>query len=456
VKDYAAFLEGKSQHGADAGFEPVWLPDWLFDFQASLTDYGIRKGRGGLFADCGLGKTPMELVWSENVIRYTAGRVLILSPLAVGAQIAREAEKFGIEAHRSGDGSPKPNITIANYERLHHFNPGDFAGVVCDESGILKSFDGVRRGIITEFLRRVPYRLLATAMAAPNDYTELGTSSEAIGYLGHMDMLNRFFKNDQGNSSTGRGYLGAVNGWRFKHHAEQPFWRWVCSWARACRKPSDLGFDDARFILPPLEERETIVKASVLPDGYLVEVEAADLKEKRAVSRRTIRDRCEAAVEKVAGTGQPAVIWCHLNDEADLLAEMIDDAEQVSGIDSDDAKEATFDAFTTGALRVLVIKPRIGAWGLNWQHCNHVVYFPTDSYEQYYQAVRRCWRFGQTRPVIVDLIGAEGLGRVMTNLRRKAGAADRMFSALVAHMNEAAAFERRDVFPLPLEVPAWL
>lgn len=228
---YAEFLERKTQAGADSGFAPLWMPDFLFDFQSSIVDWAIRKGRAAIFADCGLGKTPMGLVWASNVVRKTGKPVLYLTPLAVGPQTVREAQKFGIDARVSLAGESSGHIIVANYERLHYFKSDDFSGVVCDESSILKSFAGTRRGEITAFMRKVPYRLLQTATAAPNDYVELGTSSEALGYLGHMDMLNRFFKNDLNNSAQGR-MRGEVIKWRLKGHAEEPFWRWVCSWAR--------------------------------------------------------------------------------------------------------------------------------------------------------------------------------------------------------------------------------
>jgi hypothetical protein len=398
----------------------------------------------------------MALVWAENVIRHTNGRVLILTPLAVGAQMLDESVKFSVEAHRSRDGQPKPNITIANYEQLHHFSPADYTGVVCDESSILKSFDGVRRNLITEFLRTIPYRLLSTATAAPNDYAELGTSSEAVGDLGHIDMLNRFFKNTQNNSSTGRGFKGARNEWAFKPHAEQAFWRWVCSWARAVRRPSDLGFADARFVLPPLRERETVVTARMPRQGLLFDLPAIGFREEREVTRRTLTERCEAVAEKVTDTGQPAVVWCHLNAEGDLLEKLIPDAVQVSGQDSDDKKEASFAAFKARQTRVLITKPQIGAWGLNWEFCAHVVYFPSHSYEQYYQAVRRCWRFGQTRSVLVDIVRTDGDANVLANLQRKAAQADKMFSDLVGHMNDAMGVKRERTYDNNVEVPTWL
>ena len=266
--NYSEFLDTKTHSANEYVVSPLWIPPSAFDFQAALIEWALQKGRSGIFADCGLGKTLIELAWSENVVRKANGRVLNLTPLAVSHQTVTESEKFGIEAHRSYRGELHDGIVIANYERLHLFDPNDFVGIVCDESSILKSFDGKTKAEVTAFARKMPYRLLATATAAPNDYIELGTSSEALGELGHMDMLNRFFKNDQNNSATARLYGEAIK-WRFKGHAEVPFWRWVTSWARACRRPSDLGFDDNRFILPPLNEREHVVEAKTLAEGML-------------------------------------------------------------------------------------------------------------------------------------------------------------------------------------------
>jgi len=388
-------------------------------------------------------------------VKHTGKNVLLLAPLAVSHQIMREAAKFHIDAGRSIDGKAHRGITVTNYERLHLFDSDDFIGVVCDESSILKSFDGSRRGEITAFMRKVPYRLLATATAAPNDYIELGTSSEALGYLGHMDMLNRFFKNDLNNSATGR-MRGEVIKWRFKGHAELPFWRWVCSWARAVRRPSDIGFADDDFILPPLYEQEHLVEHNKLPDGMLFALPAAGLKEQREERRRTIEERCQKVADLVKGTGRPALVWCHLNEEGDILERMIWDALQVSGKDSDDAKEERMLAFADGKARVLVTKPKIGAWGLNFQHCSHVTFFPSHSFEQYYQGVRRCWRFGQIRPVRVDIVTTEGERGVLANLQRKAANADKMFSRLVAEMNAALAIDRARHFDKTEEIPQWL
>ena len=452
--EYREFLRRKAQLDGDHGFNPVFLPAFLFDFQASLVEWAARKGRAAIFADCGLGKTAMQLVWAENVVRK-AGPVLLLTPLAVTAQIAEEALKFGIEATVSRDGTVHRGITITNYEKLHLFRPDDFAGVACDESSILKSFDGSTRSAITEFMRKRPYRLLATATAAPNDFVELGTSSEALGYLGHMDMLNRFFKNDLNNSAQGR-MRGEVIKWRLKGHAEVPFWRWVCSWARAARKPSDLGFDDARFALPPLIEREHMIPVTKAADGMLFAFSAVGLKEQREERRRSIADRCSRVADIVNGTGQSALVWCHLNDESAELSRLIPDAIEVAGSHSNDEKEARLMGFARGRHRVLVTKPSIGAWGLNFQHCNHITFFPSHSYEQYYQGVRRCWRFGQKRPVTVDIVTTEGERNVLANLQRKSAQSDKMFANLVAEMNLAMGVSRSIPATRNLEVPSWL
>jgi len=452
---YADFIESKTHIGADHGFDDDDLPDYLFPFQRDLVAWALRKGRSALFEDCGMGKTPQLLTWADRVATHTDRPVLVLTPLAVASQTIREAEKFGVAAARSRDGEISERVVVTNYERLHLFHPHDFAGVVCDESSILKSFDGARRSDITVFMRKVPYRLLATATAAPNDYTELGTSSEALGYLGHVDMLHRFFVNERNNNSARRMY-GEAPEWRFRGHAEMPFWRWVTSWARAVRKPSDLGYHDGAFVLPPLTVTEHEVEATTPPDDRLFAIDAATLYEQRQERRRSLDDRCAYAADLANTHNDPAVVWCHLNDEADTLERLIPDAVQVSGADTDDAKEAKLLAFTNGDVRVLITKPQIGAWGLNWQHCAHVIAFPSHSYEQYYQAVRRCWRFGQTRPVRVDLVLTHGEKRVMANLARKAGAADEMFDRLVAEMNRAAAIERAAHTTTTIEVPAWL
>jgi hypothetical protein len=474
---YEEFLERKLHTGAEHGFEPLWMPPQLFDFQQSLVTWAIRKGRAAIFADCGLGKSAMQLTWAENVARHTDKPVLILTPLAVSAQTIREGEKFGIECHRSSDGSVPGRIVVTNYERLHLFNPADFAGVVCDESSILKSFQGSTRKEITRFMAKMPYRLLATATAAPNDYTELGNSSEALGELSYSDMLRRFFAqlDDKGQKREERLQQQAeamvnananyykklafrvsqtIGQWRLKHHAREHFWQWVASWARACRMPSDLGFSNDGFILPELTERDHVIMAPP-PEGMLFSIPAFGLAEEREERKRTLHERCEFAA-KLVDHDQPAVIWCHTNAEGDLLERLIPDAAQIAGRTPDARKVELYEAFADGRQRVLVIKPKIGAWGLNWQHCAHVVTFASHSYEQHYQSVRRCWRFGQKRPVTVDVIATEGEARVLANMRSKSDRAALMFEQLVAQMNDATTINRTNLYTNSTKVPQWL
>lgn len=470
---YAAFIDRKSQLGDMVGFNPLWMPDFLFDFQSALVDWAIRKGRAAIFADCGLGKTPMQLVWAENVVRKTMRPVLILTPLAVAGQTVREAVKFDIPIARSHAGEIRSTIVVSNYERLHYFNPDDFGGVVCDESSILKHFTGATQSAVTRFLLKVPYRLLCTATAAPNDYIELGTSSQALGELGYSEMLTRFFKQSDNkmhrmqqikdqrreklNNHFGKLSFRVhqqIGQWHLKGHAATPFWQWIASWARACRKPSDLGFPDDAFALPELIEQSHIIMPDRPPDGMLLTLPAIGLNEERDERRRTLAERCEL-VAKLIDHDEPAVIWCHLNVEGDTLAKMIPNSRQVRGADTDEQKEEAYAAFASGELKRLIIKPKIGAWGLNWQHCNHVVTFASHSYEQYYQSVRRCWRFGQDRPVTVDIIATEGERRVQENMARKAHAADQMFAELVAHMNDALHL-RSSLSEANVRVPEWL
>ena len=464
----------KTQLSGQFGFDPLFMPDYLFDFQRALVEWGMKKGRGALFEDCGLGKTIQELVIAENIVRKTNKNVLILAPLAVSYQFIGEGEKFGIEVKRSIDGKPSGKITVTNYEKLHLFNSSDFICVICDESGILKHFGGATQKNVTRFLTKIPYRFLATATAAPNDFHELGTSSEALGALGYSEMLSRFFNQTDNKAcrineikllraakKPGQHYAKLayrasqqIGQWKLKPHAENPFWKWVCSWARACRMPSDLGFDDNGFILPELKHRDHVVIPKTAPEGMLFVPECFGLNQEREERRRTMDERC-GLVSDLANTGEAVFIGCHLNTEGDLIEKLIPGSVQVAGKHSDDEKEERLLAFAKGEFKVLITKPKIGAWGLNYQHCNHVIMFASHSYEQYYQFIRRCYRFGQTKPVIVDIISTEGEQGVRDNMKRKAEAADKMFTKLVEYMNESTWIDRT-TYKREVKLPLWL
>lgn len=449
-------LERKRHRYEDAGFAPVFMPDQLFDFQRALVEWSVRKGRAAIFADCGLGKSAMQMTFAENVARKTNGRVLVLTPLAVSSQMVAEAGKFGIEAVRSNDGTANGKIVVTNYERLHHFNSKDFVACVCDESSILKNCDGVTKAMVTDFMRKMSYRLLCTATPSPNDLIELGTSSEALGYMGFNDMLTTFFKKDQDRKTHSRKDEFRSGIWRFRGHAEQHFFQWVCSWARAVRRPSDLGFSDEAFTLPPLNTRETIVTNETPLDGMLFTMPAVGLSEQRRERRATLEARCDAAARLINGHDKPAVAWCYLNDESAALKSSIPDAVEVSGSDSMEAKEEAFMGFAAGKIRVLVTKPEIAGFGLNWQHCAHQTFFPSHSFEQFHQAIRRSWRFGQKHPVTVDIITSDGERGVLANLMRKADAADKLFQNLVSLMGSANTFKQSRKTTTQTNVPSWL
>jgi hypothetical protein len=388
------------------------------------------------------------LTWAENVVRETGGRVLILTPLAVAFQTVKEGAKIGLEvAHRREGLKAGDCIVATNYERLHYFNADDFQGVVCDESSILKNFDGQTRKEVTDFMRKRPYRLLCTATAAPNDYIELGTSSEALGVMERKHMLAQFFTHDGGDTAT----------WRLKGYArEKLFWRWVCSWARACRMPSDIGFANEGFVLPPLNVRSHVVKASQPMEGYLFDIPAVGLDEQRSDLRRTLKERCGMVAELVNAHDKPAVCWTNLNAEAELIARSVKGAVNVQGSDSEEKKEEAFNGFVDGSVRVIVSKSSIAGFGLNWQHCDHMTFFPSHSYEQYYQSVRRCWRFGQKNAVTVDMVTTDGQENVLFNMQRKADASDKMFSQLVALMGNEITIKQVNGYTKKEEVPSWL
>ncbi len=452
--EYEEFIANKSQYHTDSGFDPIWMPDGLFDFQIAMTEWAIRKGRAALFENCGMGKTRQQLVFAENVVRKTNKPVLLATPLAVGMQTVAEAEAIGVTATKTKDGivPSSPQVVVTNYEQIHKYDPSLFAGFVGDESSAIKDFKSKRKSVVVDFARKLRYRLLCTATAAPNDHFELGTSSEALGYLGFRDMITTFFKQETSKDHKGWGRTK----YRFRGHAEQPFWSWVCSWARSLQKPSDLGFDDSQFILPELIESDIVVEVEKAIGGKLFSMPAGDMREERAERRHSLQERCERAAEIANNHSGSSSIWCELNPEGDLLEKLIKDCVQVYGSMSDDEKEEALIAFSNGQIKNIITKPKIGAWGMNWQHCHNVVCFPTHSFEQYYQLVRRHYRFGQKNPVTVHRIISEGEQRILENLKRKAIQADRMFASIVEHMRDAMAIVKRDFFPEREEIPTWL
>jgi len=444
-KQYKHFLKNKGISNNSEGFKPSFVPDFLYDFQKVLVKWSVEKGKAALFEDCGLGKTPQQLVWSQNIIKKTNGKVLIVTPLAVSYQTIKEAEKFNLKANRIQSGIPHKGINVTNYERLKHFNPKDFKGVVCDESSILKNFDGKMRRFITNFIQGIQYRLLCTATPAPNDFVELGTSSEALGEMKRNQMLSMFFTHKGEQTSK----------WVLKGHGKKKFWQWMSIWARAIRKPSDLGFDDKKFTLPKLHIHHHIVKSN-LKENSLLSSLAIGLDEQRKERRRTLELRCEKTASLVS-KHKPCLIWCHLNDEGDLLEEIISDAVQVSGRDSDSLKESKLSDFSKGDIRVLITKPRIGGFGMNWQHCSEVFFFPSHSHEQFYQAIRRCWRFGQKNEVNCYLVSSNRESAVVHNMLKKERRSVEMYNGIIREMSEFQLGKKKERLNTEsVRIPKWL
>lgn len=423
MSGYAAFLERRRGPDREHGFEPASVSDALYPFQREVVSWATRKGRAAIFADCGLGKTPMQLEWARLVAGQTGGDVLILAPLAVAAQTIREGDKFGIEVTHGRDGNEAGRIVVTNYERLVRFADRDWSAVVLDESSILKSFDGKTRADLTEWAQRIPFRLCATATPSPNDYEELGGHSEFLGVLNRRQMLAEFFVNDG---------IEAAH-WRLKGHAGGVYWQWIRSWAQAFRTPADLGYDDAGFALPPLSVSLRSVEGDHVSEDRLFAVPVSTLAERRQARRESLSQRVEAAAELANAASGPVVVWCDLNVESEALARAIPDAAEVTGSMPPGMKEERLQAFTDGSLRVLVTKPKIGGWGLNWQHCHRMIFVGlSDSYESYYQAVRRCWRFGQKEAVDVTIIASHREQTVLDNIARKQRQSDEMFEQMVA------------------------
>lgn len=434
--DYNKFIERKRHSSDNMGIEPTYMPNGLFPFQQYVAKHAIKKGRCAVFLDTGLGKTIIQLTTAMNYVRHTNKPVLIITPLAVAFQFVREAAKFDIgEVEYSKDGKYKSKIVITNYERLHYFNATDFDCVILDESSILKNFDGAIKNSVTAFLKKVQYRYLFTATPSPNDYIELGTSSEALGYLGYMDMLTKFFTNNEDTISP----MSIGTEWVLKGHAKEVFFKWVSGWSISMRKPSDLGFSDEKHILPKLVINDHFVQNnnSLFINGQeaLFPVAARRMSEVKEETKQTIKERCELAVS-LANHHKTTVYWCNLNAEGDLIKSLDKNAHQIKGSMSLDEKEELLLSFFNGDIQKLITKPKMTAFGLNWQHCNHTVYFPTFSYEQWYQAIRRFWRFGQRNEVIADRVLSNGQIRVLQSIEAKTSKANELFDKLNQNINQ--------------------
>jgi hypothetical protein len=431
---YSEFLASKSTDCPPVGFDPQQFTAPLFPFQRDIVTMACRVGRFCIWADCGMGKTAMQLEWAHQVHQHTGGNVLVLAPLAVAHQTVREGSKFGIPcAFAATQDEVKPGITITNYEKLSHFGPADFDGVVLDESSILKAYTGKIRNQIIQSFEQTPFRLACSATPAPNDHMELGNHAEFIGVMTRTEMLAMFFVHDGGDTSK----------WRLKGHAQSKFWEWVCSWAVTIRKPSDMGYDDGRFILPELSIQDCTVETSreamTDDDGQmaLFAMEARTLSDQRHVRKASMQMRVDAAAALANDSMDQWLVWCDLNDESKALTAAIDGAVEVSGSDSDDHKQQAAIDFQDGKIRVLVSKPSIFGFGLNFQGCHNVAFVGlSHSYEAFYQAIRRCWRFGQQHPVNAHIIYDVAEGRVIENIRRKEADSIAMAESMVTIMKQ--------------------
>ena len=434
--EYKDFINSKRHLSGEFGFNPNYVPDIAFDFQAAIIEKAIVKGRMAVFADTGLGKTLIQISIANNIIRETNKRVIILTPLAVAFQFIKEANKLGIDdIEYSKDGKFTKSIVICNYERLHYFNSTDFVGVICDESSILKNFNGKIKTELTAFMRKIPYRYISSATPSPNDFTELGTSSEVLGYMGYMDMLSKFFKNNQNDMDSNNMNIG--DRWYLKPHAERDFFAWVNQWAMMIKKPSDLGFSDERYDLPELiTNNQIVINKELMTDGsqqLLFAKKAKTMTEVKNEQVATYEARCQKAVE--LASDKTSVYWCNLNNESSLLAKLDPDAIEIRGAMTIEQKEDILINFAEGNIKRIITKAKMTGQGLNWQHCNHAVFFPTWSYEQYYQSIRRFWRFGQTKPVTIDLVISEGQGRVIEALQQKTKKAQDLYENLTKNVN---------------------
>jgi superfamily II DNA or RNA helicase len=415
--EYVAFVNSKRKRLEDAGFVIDNLPEFLFNYQKQIVTSALKRGRFAVFAECGLGKTPMQLVWADKVAEHTGKPVLILAPLAVAAQTVREGQKFGIDVHHSRDGSVK-RITITNYEHIDKYHSGQFAGIVLDESSILKNYAGKLRNEITAFAKSIPYRLSATATPAPNDFVEFGTQAEFLSICTHTEMLANYFVHDGGDTSK----------WRLKKHAVKDFKRWLNEWSITIDRPQDLADDLPGFELPELREIYEQIDTQ-RPDESLFEQVAISLAEQRQQKRKYADDIAAKVAAIANGSQEQWLIWVENNYEADAISDLVSESVEIRGSDKPDHKEKAMLDFAAGKIRVLITKPSIAGFGMNWQQCNNMIFSSlSHSYEQRYQAIRRCYRFGQTKPVNVYTVRYHGDDAISVNFNRKQTNADHIKS----------------------------
>ncbi len=426
---YDDYITRKLQTIPPVGIDADLLDYQLFPHQSDLASWALRRGRAAIFADTGLGKSRMQIAWADMVQRHTGKDILILAPLAVAEQTTEEGAAVGVQiTHARDDADLKPGINITNYDRLHRFDTERFAGVVLDESSIIKHHTSKTLATLMDAFARTPYRLCATATPAPNDWTELGTHSEFLGIRSRPEMLAEYFVHDGGDTQS----------WRLKGHARQAFWRWVSTWGALVRSPADLGHDASLYALPDLHVTQHTVSSGEPIFGQLFHVEAQTLMERRDARRTSMESRVKACADIVNHDHQPWVVWCDLNAEGEALRQAIPYAVEIRGGDDTDAKERRLHDFANGKIRVLITKPSIAGFGLNWQHCARMAFVGvTDSFEAYYQAVRRCWRFGQQREVSVHIFASEQEGAVVKNLQRKEAEARAMAESLSAETLDA-------------------
>lgn len=456
MTEYEKFIKSKLRMDIASGFDCDIPVGPLFDFQAACISWALKRGRAALFLDTGLGKTFCQVTWAQKVAEHTGGNVIIAAPLCVAQQTVEEAAKIGIIVKYCRDDSQvEPGITITNYEMLEHFDLDSFAGVVLDESSILKSHTSKTREAIVMGFRNTPYKLSCTATPSPNDYIELGNQADFLGVMSAQEMLATFFTHDGGDTSK----------WRLKGHGKVKFWEWMATWSICIRSPADLGFDGSRYELPPLEMVEHLVSGGELINGELFHVTAQSLTERRQAKKNSMADRIALAASIANGTDQPVIVWCHMNEESELITKAIPGAVEVTGSMTVDQKTKNIMAFTHGEARVLVSKASICGFGMNWQHCNIMIFAGMDdSFEKYYQAVRRCHRFGQKRQVTVHIITAETEGAVKANIERKQAQANLMAGQMVAYMQKMTkaqiegARSNTEVYNpiMPMEVPDWI